>query len=86
MGRAAGLREPRGTSTQRAGQRRGWREVIREEAAQQTREACEQEGAFSGPVGWRPGLPWEAVAFVFLVRVVQWSSGEEARPIWFRRE
>lgn len=29
--------------------------MIREEAAQQTREVCEQEGAFSWPVGWRPG-------------------------------
>lgn len=33
MGRAAGLREPRGMSAQREEQRRGWRDVIREEAA-----------------------------------------------------
>ena len=39
-----------------------------------------------GRWGGAQAVPWEAVAFVFLVRVVQWSSGEEARPVWFMRE
>lgn len=39
-----------------------------------------------GRWGGAQAVPWEAVAFVFPVRAVLWSSGEEARPVWFRRE